>query len=329
MRLVLVAMLVVACRGPVAPTPPADPDIIAMSHAVLDAADRGDVAAVQAQLGTRYVHFEGKYADAQKDLAAIKERAASKDPADQIASRTWSDERVFARGTDAVFVGKAREKQAGNEIHGDYEDKGWYTLVWSRDGDRWKLVYRGWQVAGSQADTQVWNHIFENKLGFEKKPNKLLVEYAAKHAPGTAVDVAMGQGRNALYLASVGWKVTGVDFSDEGVKQARTDAAAKKLELEAVVSDVKTYDYGVEKWDLVAMIYAYPAFSKIADLQRATKPGGLFVYEFFADPDSAPTPPLAQQFATGWEVLKDETVEDVPDWRADRAKIQRFVARKK
>ena len=139
----------------------------------------------------------------------------------------------------------------------------------------------------------------------------------------------MGQGRNALYLASTGWKVTGVDFSDEGVKQARADAAAKQLELDAVVSDVKTYDYGTAKWDLVAMIYAYPAFSKIADLQRATKPGGLFVYEFFADPDSAPTPPLAQQFATGWEILKDETVEDVPDWRADRAKIERFVARKK
>ena len=326
---VLVVVLLIACRGPVAPTPPADADIIAMSHAFLAAVDRGDVAAVQARLGASYVHFEGKYADAQKDIASIKERAASKDPADQIASRTWSDERVFASGNDAVFIGKAREKQGGNDIHGGYEDDGWYTLVWSREADGWKLVYRGWQIAGGQAEAQVWNHIFETKLGFEKKPNKLLAEYAAKHAPATAVDVAMGQGRNALYLASTGWKVTGVDFSDEGVKQARADAAAKQLELDAVVSDVKTYDYGTAKWDLVAMIYAYPAFSKIADLQRATKPGGLFVYEFFADPDSAPTPPLAQQFATGWEILKDETVEDVPDWRADRAKIERFVARKK
>lgn len=96
-----------------------------------------------------------------------------------------------------------------------------------------------------------------------------------------------------------------------------------------MVSDVTAYDYGVAKWDLVAMIYAFPALSKIADLQRATKPGGLFVYEYFGNVEDEPSPPLANQFAEGWEVLKDEVVEDVPDWKADRAKIHRFVARKR
>lgn len=192
--LVWVVTVVSACRVPMAPAPPTDSGIIVKSHALLDSVDRGDVAAVAAQLGTNYIHFEGKYADATKDLTSIKARPAHPDPSEVIASRAWSEERVFARGNDAVFIGKAREKQGGNAIHGGYEDDGWYTLMWSREGAAWKLVYRGWQRAGGASDAQVWNHIFENKLGFEHKPNKLLVEYASKHVPGTAIDVAMGQG---------------------------------------------------------------------------------------------------------------------------------------
>jgi 2-polyprenyl-3-methyl-5-hydroxy-6-metoxy-1,4-benzoquinol methylase len=61
---------------------------------------------------------------------------------------------------------------------------------------------------------------FHNDVGFEKQPNRLLVDAVAKRKPGRALDVAMGQGRNALYLASRGWKVTGVNFSDEGVRAA-------------------------------------------------------------------------------------------------------------
>lgn len=194
MRMLLAVVVVSACRGPMSPIPPTDSDIVTKSHAFLEAVDRGDVAAVTAQLGTNYIHFEARYYDAAKDLASIKGRPASPDPSETIASRTWSEERVFARGNDAVFVGKAREKQGGNAIHGGYEDDGWYTLMWSRDGAAWKLVYRGWQRAGRASDTQVWNHIFENKLGFEHKPNKLLIEYASKHALGAAIDVAMGQG---------------------------------------------------------------------------------------------------------------------------------------
>lgn len=81
-----------------APTPPTDSDIVAKSHAFLESVDRGDLAAVTAQLGMNYIHFEGKYADAAKDLASIKGRPARPDPSEVIASRTWSrGTRVRAR----------------------------------------------------------------------------------------------------------------------------------------------------------------------------------------------------------------------------------------
>jgi hypothetical protein len=81
------------------------------------------------------------------------------------------------------------------------------------------------------------------------------------------------------------------------------------------------------------MIYAPSGIKRIPDLQRATRTGGLFVYEYFAPTksgDNAPAPgALAAQFRNGWEILVDTIVEDTPDWALDRAKLQRFVARKK
>jgi SAM-dependent methyltransferase len=326
----LLVASVVACHpAPRPAAPPTDTDIIAKSHAVLAALDRGDVAEVKATLGEHYVHFDdGSFTDPAKELEGL----AKYRPDDHIARRSWSAEHVFARGGDAIFIGRAKEHQAGNEVHGGYDFDGWYTLAWASEGDRWKLVYLGWQIAGAVSQVAVWNQIYQHSTGFNHAPNKLLAEYAATHAPGTAVDVTMGQGRNALYLAATGWQVTGVDISDEGVRQAREAAAQKHLTLDAIVADVTTFDYGSERYDLVAMIYAWPAIPKIAELQRATRNGGLFIYEYFAPGDRAGDAPapgaLAKQFA-GWEILRDEIVDEVPDFAADRAKIQRFVARKK
>jgi ubiquinone/menaquinone biosynthesis C-methylase UbiE len=337
MRHLLAVLAVTGCHAAAAPMAPAPAplsraEVIARSHAILEAFDRGDTARVAATLSPDYVRFEGSLTDRAHVLEGVARSAA--DPASGVAQRTWSDEHVIARGNDAIFVGRSLERQAGNDVHGGgYRFDGWYTLVWSRaPGGAWQLVFTSWKIAGG-GPAATWNQIFAHATGFEHAPNKLLVTWAARHPAGTALDVAMGQGRNAVYLASEGWKVTGVDISDEGVRQARDAAAAQHLALDGVVADVAAFDYGTERYDLVAMIYAYPAISKLADLQRATRPGGLFVYEFFAPDgspgDDAPAPgTLARQFA-GWDILVDEIVEDVPDWRTDRAKLQRFVARKR
>jgi hypothetical protein len=53
-----------------------------------------------------------------------------------------------------------------------------------------------------------------------RKPNQLLVEAVRHRKPGTALDVGMGQGRNAIFLAKEGWEVTGFDSADEGVRHS-------------------------------------------------------------------------------------------------------------
>jgi SAM-dependent methyltransferase len=250
----------------------------------------------------------------------------------KIASRAWSHERAFVGEHVATFIGEAREQNAGNEVHGGgYIYTGWYTLSWTRDHGAWQLAYLSWKPGGVVAKSAGWNEIFRNAVGFEHAPNRLLTDTVASLAPGRALDIAMGQGRNALYLAQRGWQVTGIDIADEGLQQARESAARAGLALDALHADVDAYDFGKDRWDLVTMIYAPAALARLRDIQDSVKPGGLVVYEYFAPvpgDDDAPAPgELAKRFA-GWEIVRDDIVDGIPDWALDHAKLQRFVARK-
>jgi ubiquinone/menaquinone biosynthesis C-methylase UbiE len=316
--------------APAEPTTPAAPDIVARSHAILAALDHHDVAVAQATLADDFLHFEGEVIDKRGEL---KQLAARPMPHD-LAIRTWSEERVFVRPGGATFVGKAREHAPGDDSHGGgYNYDGWFTLAWSEHRGNWQLEYLGWQIDGAAARSAEWNQIFEHGTGFEHAPNRLLVDTASHEHAGVALDVAMGQGRNAIYLAAQGWHVTGVDFSEEAIHEAQQTAAKQGAAIETVNADLKTYDYGSARYDLVALMYAFPAIDRLADVARAVKPGGLVVYEYFSKDagrnDDAPAPgDIAKAFA-GFDVLRDEVVEDVPDWAMDRAKVERFVARKR
>ena len=67
--------------------------------------------------------------------------------------------------------------------------------------------------------------------GFATKPSALVVEAVKGLAPGRALDAGMGQGRNAVYLARQGWRVTGFDLSAEALNAARANAAAAGVRL--------------------------------------------------------------------------------------------------
>jgi SAM-dependent methyltransferase len=254
----------------------------------------------------------------------------------QVTQRAWASERVSLGEPYAVFIGEAKEHAGGNDTHGGSNYDGWYTLVWVREGDAYKLSYCSWKLAGGGAQRDWWNATFRGEgTGFNKEPNHLLVETVAKLRPGTALDVAMGQGRNAIYLASRGWKVTGVDFSDEGVRLARDAAAAQHLSLDAVNADLDKYDFGIDRWDLVTFLYVPQHAGWVERGKRSVKRGGILVLEFFHRADGEPADQgyssgeLAAMFKDGWEVLRDDVVDTTPDWAADHATIERFVAKRK
>jgi SAM-dependent methyltransferase len=318
---------------PAPPTPPSDAEITKLSHDLLDAYDRGDLAALEAGYAPELLHFEsGKPTDRAAELDSVRKR---KPTAPTIAKRTWEKEAVHATADSAVFVGLATEQQGGNESKGGYQYVGWYLLEWVRKADAWQARLWTWHRAGVASERETWNEIFRNGRGYTRQPNRLLVEVVKGKRPGAALDVAMGQGRNALHLAAQGWKVTGVDLSDEGIRFAREEAAKRKLALDTVNANIDDYDFGKDRWDLVTMIYAGNEVAWIEKIKPSLKPGGLFVVEYFASgspgTSAAGFAPgqLAKLFPTGFEILRDEVIEDVPDWAMDRAQLVRFVARKR
>ena len=127
---------------------------------------------------------------------------------------------------------------------------------------------------------QVWNELFAKREGREHQFNKFLAETVKGRQPGKALDIGMGQGRNALFLAALGWEVTGFDISEVGVGQARAEAAKRGLKLDARVGDVDKFNYGRERWDLVVGMYMHEYLTRnAAKVVASLKPGGILVVE--------------------------------------------------
>jgi len=127
---------------------------------------------------------------------------------------------------------------------------------------------------------QVWNDLFAQREGKEHQFNKFLAESVKGKAPGKALDIGMGQGRNSLFLAALGWEVTGFDISDVGVKQAQAEAAKRGVKLDAKVGDVDKFDYGKDRYDLIVGMYMHEYLTRNAGkVVAALKPGGMLVVE--------------------------------------------------
>ena len=183
-----------------------------------------------------------------------------------------------------------------------------------------------------------WNEEFE--IGAPElrslSPSELLTEVVKGRTPGAALDLGVGEGRNALYLAEKGWDVTGVDISDAAVAQARKNATDRRLKINAVVADLDAYDFGEARWDLVTSFYmhSWHRSSKTdvpARILRSLKPGGLLVMEAFRRPPNTNGFVVAELAAMfkGFRIIKNEEGLLAPDWGlAAKTHMVRFVAEK-
>ena len=80
-----------------------------------------------------------------------------------------------------------------------------------------------------------------HELLWTAQPNRFLVAKSSDLSPGRALDVACGEGRNAVWLAEQGWQVTGVDFSEVALEKARRLAELRGVEAEWVQADLLDY----------------------------------------------------------------------------------------
>lgn len=109
-------------------------------------------------------------------------------------------------------------------------------------------------------------------------PSPLLEEKIGAAPSGRALDVATGTGRNARFLAERGYAVEAIDASAEALDRAREAAAASGLDVEWIRADVETFDFPVERYDVVTMSF-FRAIDRLPDVKAALRPGGVLFHE--------------------------------------------------
>jgi SAM-dependent methyltransferase len=136
---------------------------------------------------------------------------------------------------------------------------------------------------GNLLEADYWNRYYlDSNSNFNRAPNGFLKQMVEGKRPGVALDYGMGEGRNAIYLATLGWEVWGFDPADAGVTLAQKRAKGLGLTLHTATVRDTDYDFGKEKFDLVLFSWTMPLVSvqKVAD---SLKPGGIVVMECGAD----------------------------------------------
>lgn len=102
------------------------------------------------------------------------------------------------------------------------------------------------------------------------KPHRVLVAEASDLAPGRALDLACGEGQNAIWLASRGWEVAGVDFSAVAIEKGRSRAAAAGVDVTFICDDLLAYTPASGRYDLVLLFYLHiPASERPRVLEGA------------------------------------------------------------
>ena len=113
------------------------------------------------------------------------------------------------------------------------------------------------------------------------KPNRFLVAEVDDLEPGRALDLACGEGQNAIWLATLGWRVTGVDYSGVAIAKARGRAERDGVDAEFVCADLVTYEPGSRVFDLIIVLYLHiSSRERRLVLERAAAalaPGGTFL----------------------------------------------------
>jgi len=207
------------------------------------------------------------------------------------------------------------------------------------DADNQLAVIRMMSRTRPEARRIMFNNVYSNEPGFNTKPNALLVSAVSGRKPGRALDVGMGQGRNAVFLAAEGWNVTGFDISDVGLEVARKNAARVGVKINAVSKSREEFDFGVAQWDLIVITYETipletPSYAK--RLRDSLRVGGVIVVETTASDTGQPLtrsvdvdPERLLRAFDGFRILYFEDAIAMPDWGKEKTRLARFVAEKK
>jgi len=132
-----------------------------------------------------------------------------------------------------------------------------------------------------------WNDRYStDEFAYGEQPNNYLKAQLMQLDTGTILFPAEGEGRNAVFAAKLGWKVSAFDISIEGKNKALQLAENNNVSIDYQVGELQELDYKAEEFDAIALIYAhFPSAIKSSyhkTLSNYLRKGGLLIFEAFS-----------------------------------------------
>lgn len=134
--------------------------------------------------------------------------------------------------------------------------------------------------AGDQ-DKLFWDSRYKTEeYIFGREPTAFLKEHIDLLPKGKALDVATGEGRNAVFLAKNGFEVDCCDVSAVAIEKAKNLAKENNVRINAFVADLKDYKLPKNSYDAITCFY-YLQRDLIPQIKDSLKAGGMIMYETF------------------------------------------------
>ena len=132
-----------------------------------------------------------------------------------------------------------------------------------------------------------WNDRYsKDEYAYGVQPNNYLKAQLEKLPVGAILFPAEGEGRNAVFAAKLGWKVSAFDINIEGKNKALKLAATNRVDIDYQVGELETLNYKAEQFDVIALIYAhFPAEIKSSyhkTLSKYLRKNGVIIFEAFS-----------------------------------------------
>ncbi len=136
-------------------------------------------------------------------------------------------------------------------------------------------------ACGSEDDRERWDERYGREgYIYGKEPLDFLKDNIDLLPRGKALVLAMGEGRNAVFLAENGFDVEGCDISAAAVEKAKKLAAKNDVSIKAFEADLEDYTLARERYDLITNFY-YLQRDLIPQMKAALKPGGVVLMETY------------------------------------------------